>query len=73
MASLNGRVLGRTVLQPGWQEISFRSRRRDWLYGFNVLELSFAYAAAAPGISNVSTPSGEPRELSAAVDFLRIE
>jgi hypothetical protein len=73
MASLNRHVLGRAVLAPGWQEISFRSRRRDWLYGFNMLELSFAYAAPAPGISSVHSTSGEPRELSAAVDFLAIE
>lgn len=63
-AALNGRAVGVTTLREGWQEIAFASRGRDWRYGFNVLELQFSYAAPS---------DGDPRPLSAAIDWLQIE
>jgi hypothetical protein len=63
-ASINGHLLGAVTLQPGWQEIEFPSRGRDWRYGFNVLDLQFSYAV----------PSGaDPRALSAAIDWVGVE
>jgi hypothetical protein len=64
-AALNGRALGASTLAPGWQEITFASRGRDWRYGFNVLDLQFTYAVAAR--------DGDGRALSAAIDRIRIE
>ena len=64
-AALNGCALGVSTLAPGWQEITLRSRGRDWLYGFNVLDLQFTYAAPVRG--------GDGRPLSAAIDRISIE
>ena len=64
-AGLNGRALGVATLADGWQEITFRSRGRDWRYGFNVLDLQFSYATAAP--------DGDGRPLSAAIDRVSVE
>jgi hypothetical protein len=38
-ASVNEVGIGTTLLQPGWQEISFPARRHLWVFGFNVLNL----------------------------------
>ena len=65
--ALNGRGLGVAALTDGWQEIRLTSRGRDWNYGFNVLDLSFSYAAPLqPG-------SGDKRAVAAAVDWIAIE
>ena len=62
-ASVNDVGIGTTVLQPGWQEISFPARRRLWVFGFNVLNLYFSYALPGPG----------GRELSVAIDRITID
>lgn len=64
-AALNGRTLGVTTLSPGWQEITFTTRGRDWRYGFNVLDLQFTYA--------VTGRDGDGRALSAAIDHINID
>ena len=64
-ASINGRQLGAVTLAPGWQEITFSSRARDWNYGFNVLDLQFTYAVASVG--------DDQRALSAAIDRISVE
>lgn len=63
--ALNGRALGVSTLSPGWQEITYASRGRDWIYGFNVLDLQFTYALPADG--------GDGRALSAAIDRISID
>jgi len=55
------------ALRDGWQEIRLTSRSRDWNYGFNVLDLSFSYAAP------LQPESGDKRALAAAVDWIAIE
>jgi len=65
--ALNGRGLGMAALTDGWQEIRLTSRSRDWNYGFNVLDLSFSYAAP------LQPESGDKRALAAAVDWIAIE
>ena len=64
-AALNGANLGSRRLSDGWQEITFDSRLRQWNLGFNVLELTFAYAAPLPS-------SGDKR-VSAAIDWIAVE
>ena len=64
-SSINGRQLGAVALTPGWQEITFSSRGRDWNYGFNVLDLQFTYAVATSG--------DDQRALSAAIDRVSVE
>jgi hypothetical protein len=66
-ASLNGRSIGMVRLDDRWQEISFATSRRDWNYGFNVLDLSFAYALPS------AAPASDRRALSAAIDRIVIE
>jgi hypothetical protein len=62
-ASLNGKPIGFVTLDSGWQRISFHAQRRYWNYGFNVLELYFAYAI----------PEGSSdRKLSAGIDRVEI-
>jgi hypothetical protein len=61
-ASLNGRPLGLVNLGPGWQRISFHAPRRDWTYGFNVLDLYFGYAL----------PDASGRRVSAGIDRVEI-
>ena len=55
------------AITDGWQEIRLTSRGRDWNYGFNVLDLSFSYAAP------LQSESGDKRALAAAVDWIAIE
>ena len=62
-ASLNGKSIGVVGLDSGWQRISFHAPRRFWKYGFNVLDLYFAYAIAE-GTSD--------RKLSAGIDRVEI-
>jgi hypothetical protein len=62
-ASVNEVGIGTTLLQPGWQEISFTARRRLWVFGFNVLNLYFSYALPGP----------DGRELSVAIDRITID
>ena len=62
-AALNGKPIGLVTLDAGWQRISFHARRRYWNYGFNVLELYFAYALA-DGTSD--------RKVSAGIDRVEI-
>ena len=51
-------------LDIGWQDIDFEAQRSFWHHGFNVLDLSFAYA-----ISGAETKtSDDQRKLSVAVD-----
>jgi hypothetical protein len=64
-ASLNGRAIGIVRLEEGWQEITFPTRARAWNHGFNVLNLTFSYAA--PGLP------GDARALSAAIDRIAID
>jgi hypothetical protein len=47
-AVLNGHTLGAEDVPPDWTDVRFRAPRRDWYYGFNLLELRFSYAAAPP-------------------------
>jgi len=61
---LNDRGIGSTVLQPGWQDVSFRAAGRAWAFGFNVLDLHFSYAMPRPS---------DHRALSVAVDRVSIE
>ena len=62
-ASVNDVGIGTTLLQPGWQEISFPARRHLWVFGFNVLNLYFSYAL----------PGSGGRELSVAIDRITID
>ena len=64
-AALNGHALGTSTLSPGWQEITFPARGRDWIYGFNVLDLQFSYA--------LPVRAGDGRALSAAIDRISID
>jgi hypothetical protein len=64
IAALNGHMIGSAALREGWQEIAFTSRRQQWLFGFNVLDLFFAYAA--PGV-----PAS--KDFAAAIDFVTVE
>jgi hypothetical protein len=70
-AALTDRALGSATLKDGWQEITFRSRRADWLYGFNVLDLFFSYAA--PREPAAVVPGQAPKDSSAAIDFVVVE
>ncbi len=66
VATLNDKPIGGVKLREGWQEITLTASRRQWRYGFNVLNLSFAYA--------IPDPSGaDPRALAAAVDRVTVE
>lgn len=67
VVALNGHPLGEASLKDGWQEITFSPKRRFWLYGFNVLDLSFAYASPR----EVSTTGA--KEFAAAIDFVAVE
>ena len=67
LAALNGHALGRVPLKDGWQEIAFDSKRRHWLYGFNVLDLFFDYAA--PRESSARTAGN----FAAAIDFVAVD
>lgn len=71
IAQLNGHVLGQAFLKEGWQEISFPSRRRHWLYGFNVLDLQFSYAAPRHG--GEAPPDARSQEYSAVIDSVSVE
>jgi hypothetical protein len=64
-AALNGHALGTSTLSPGWQDITFPARGRDWIYGFNVLDLQFSYA--------LPVRAGDGRALSAAIDRISVE
>jgi hypothetical protein len=66
VASLNDKPIGGVKLREGWQEIELTASRRQWRYGFNVLNLSFAYAI--PG-----STAGDTRALAAAVDRVTVE
>jgi hypothetical protein len=66
-ASLNGRAIGVARLTDGWQEITFATRGRDRRYGFNVLDLTFAYALPS------DRADGDRRALSAAIDRIVVE
>ena len=66
VATLNDRAIGGAKLREGWQEIAFTAARRQWRYGFNVLNLNFAYAIP-------DTPAGDGRALAAAIDRVTIE
>jgi len=70
IAALNDRALGSVTLK-GWQKITFRSRRADWLYGFNVLDLFLSYAA--PREPAAMVPSQAPKDFAAAIDFVVVE
>jgi hypothetical protein len=63
-ALLNGRAVGTTVLQSGWQEVSFPADARLWMFGFNVLDLHFSYALPGPSST---------KELSVAIDRITVE
>jgi hypothetical protein len=67
-ARLNGRALGLATLGPQWTELKFTAPRGAWYYGFNVLDLTFAYAADAAARDK----DGRPRQLSAAIDSVRV-
>jgi hypothetical protein len=69
IASLNGHALGGRALDPGWQEITFKPSRRDWLYGFNVIDLHFSYAGPRQQV----TGAGRTTNSSAAVDYVIVE
>jgi hypothetical protein len=69
IAQVNGHLLGDTALKEGWQEITFPSRRRDWLYGFNVLDLQFSYAAPL----GTASPDERSRQYSVAIDKVSVE
>jgi hypothetical protein len=71
IASLNGQNLGGRPLVDGWQEIAFRTERAQWIYGFNVLDLFFAYAAPLGG--DRPSSSGARREIAAALDVVSVE
>jgi hypothetical protein len=60
-ASLNGRAIGVATLEDRWQQVTFETQAGDWNYGFNVLDLTFSYAAP-------SSSSSDKRMLSAAID-----
>ena len=64
-AALNGHALGTSTLSPGWQEMTFPARGRDWIYGFNVLDLQFSYA--------LPVRAGDGRALSAAIDRISVD
>lgn len=66
VATLNDRAIGGVKLREGWQEIAFTAARRQWRYGFNVLNLNFAYAIP-------DTTAGDGRALAAAVDRVTVE
>jgi glycosyl transferase family 87 len=70
LISLNGHTLGTAPLKDGWQDVACRARRSDWIYGFNLLELSFSYAAPRPDAQVHTVP---PKQYAAAIDFLKIE
>jgi hypothetical protein len=57
--------LGSRRLSDGWQDIAFDTRLRQWNLGFNVLELTFSYAAPQPS-------SGD-KPVSAAIDWIAVE
>jgi hypothetical protein len=67
-AMLNGRGIGLATLGPQWTEVTFRAPGRAWYYGFNVLDLTFAYASDAAG----GEDGGQSRQLSAAIDLVRV-
>jgi hypothetical protein len=68
-ATLNGRPVGMATLREGWQDVTFEVRRSAWLYGFNVLDLRFAYA-----VSEASVGAGSNTiERAAAIDRITIE
>ncbi len=68
-AMLNERTLGTRTLSDGWQEVTFDTGRSDWLYGFNVLDLHFAYAVSAASLG----VGPDTTERSAAIDRVTIE
>lgn len=64
-ADLNGHTIGDTVsLDSGWQTISFRAPANRWIYGFNVLTLTFSRTIVEPA---------SKRELSVGIDRIRIQ
>ena len=66
-ASLNGRPIGTVDLIDAWQEVTLHAPARDWLYGFNLLELDMSYSEHSPA-SDVSA-----RSISIAVDRVVVD
>lgn len=67
LATLNGSAIGNVKLHEGWQEVSFTGPLRRWRYGFNLLDLHFAYAVPT------GTSPADTRALAAAIDWISIE
>jgi hypothetical protein len=67
-ALLNDQPLGVVDLTSDWSDVAFDAPRRVWYYGFNVLELHFAYALSPAEFEKTS----DRRQLSAAVDAIRV-
>jgi hypothetical protein len=65
-AVLNGHTLGVVDIDVDWTDWRFPAPRRDWYYGFNLLELRFSHALAPPN----SATDVEILPLSAAVDSI---
>ena len=61
--SVNGRVVGDTVLNSGWQTVSFLAPASRWQYGFNVLTMEFTETRPEPGTD---------RLLSAGIDKIQV-
>lgn len=67
-AVLNGKPIGRVLLTPGWQDVTFHARASAWRYGFNLLDLFFSPAMPEEGSDEVTA-----KQLSVAVDRITIE
>ena len=67
-ASLNGVVIGTTLLKDGWQTVEFAAPGRAWQYGVNELTVFLSTAISPKELSL----SDDGRKLSLAVDRLTV-
>jgi hypothetical protein len=65
---VNGHAQPRTALPPGWNTIELTVDERQWRAGVNEVVLDFAWAARPADVGL----GGDPREIAAQVDYIRI-
>jgi hypothetical protein len=67
--SVNGHAHPAVTVSPEWQTLEWHVPADRWRAGVNRLELTFAWAQAPAHVGL----GGDPRPLSAAVDFVRVQ
>jgi hypothetical protein len=67
--SINGRRHGPVDLQEGWHRVELPSSPDVWRAGVNRLVLEFSGAARPADVGL----GGDPRLLSAAIDYVRVQ